>query len=105
MAEIWFCYEGPEPTRGGPAYKLPIDECIGKLDISESTFLSDLPKAPKFQDTGGYGAIAGYKHVVLRLEQTESGSVGWKPGFYRVPLELDEVIERLGDPKDPFDIS
>ena len=79
MAKIWFVYEGSEPTRGGPAYELPAAEVIERLGVTEDRFLSgqDDP-GPRFNKDGGLGQIAGYKHVVLEIDESEAAAIAWR---------------------------
>ena len=105
MASVWFCFEGPEPTRGGPAYRTPVIHCIEELGLSESQLLSGvLPPRPKFNERSKLGAFAGYKHVVVELDRGEAATVGWRPGYYLLTLTPREVTERLGPPTSPVPV-
>ena len=103
MAELWFCFDGPTPTRGGPAYELPLEVMIESLGVAQSNFLSDLWRAPRFNDADNLKQSDGHRHVVLRLSPDEAESMGWKPGYYYLPLAPSAVIDILGTPRDPFE--
>ena len=104
MVKVWFAREGPEPTRGGPAYELPVESCIETLGLIERQWLSGLDQTPRFgNQTPRLGGIADYRHVVCEIEQTGSGASGWKAGYYRVDLSPAEAVERLGPPRKPWE--
>ncbi|TMJ80173.1 MAG: hypothetical protein E6G78_21345 [Alphaproteobacteria bacterium] len=73
MAKVWFCYEGPEPTKGEANAERPLVELVELLR-----------------------KIAGYKHVVLEVEKTEARAAGWKAGYYYSPLTPEEATKKLG---------
>ena len=50
MVEVWFVGEGPEPTRGGPAYELPLATCIKTLGLRADDFPSGPEHTPRFGD-------------------------------------------------------
>ena len=95
MAKVWFVYEGPEPTAGDAAYELPAEEAIEKLAVTKETIL---PRRPRFNPGRRLGRIAGYKHVVLELEESDGAAIGWATGYYRVSGDPGDVIEVLGPP-------
>jgi len=99
MAQIWLVYDGPQPANGGPAYRLPVGECVDKLDVFKSRYCSGLSEFPKFEETNLLGPLAGYRHTVMRLAKDEAAACGWKAGYYRLALEPREVISRLGEPE------
>jgi len=99
MAKVWFVYEGPDPTVGSAAYELPAREAIDKLLVSRDSIL---PQRPKFDPINQLGPIAGYKHVVLQIEASDTASTGWATGYYLVPRSPDEVLDVLGAPHSPF---
>jgi hypothetical protein len=99
MAKVWFVYEGPEPTRGSPAYELPAEEAIERLGVTQERFLSGLDApGPRFNKDSSLGQIAGRKHVVLELEENEAKATGWVGGYYYVSGDPEEVIALLGPP-------
>ncbi|MDA7948125.1 MAG: hypothetical protein MPJ78_11695 [Hyphomicrobiaceae bacterium] len=100
MAQIWFLYDGPQPTYGKPAYRLPVTECIDKLDVFRSRFCSDLSRLPKFNVANTLGSLRGFRHSVMKLNEDEAAAFGWKAGYYRLELKPHEVMERLGRPEE-----
>jgi len=96
MANVWFCFDGPEPAYGGAHYQVSVIQCIEELDLSESQLLSGLlPPRQNSSDAWRTGAIAGYKHVVVELRPDEAAAVGWMPGYYLLPLSPRQVMKRL----------
>lgn len=103
MVKVWFVREGPEPTRGGPAYELPLETCIKTLDLSAGDFLSAPERTPRFGNQSSWlGGIADYRHVVCEIEDAEAHASEWKPGYYRAGLSPAQAIERLGHPRKPW---
>ena len=100
VAQIWFLYDGPQPTNGKPAYRLPVTECIDKLDVFKSRFCSDLSEVPRFNVSNTLGSLRGYRHTVMKLNKDEAAAFGWKAGYYRLELKPHEVMERLGRPEE-----
>ena len=98
MAQIWFLYDGPQPVSGGPAYRVAVAECIDKLDIFNSRYCSGLSQIPTFHEGNTLGPLAGYRHAVMKLDEEEATTFGWKAGYYRLALEPREVIARLTAP-------
>lgn len=105
MAKLWFAYEGPTPTIGEPAYDRRLDDFIKQLGLAphQWQWLSDLDHTPRFDDQGsGLGMVAGYKHVVCEVSEAEAAKLKWKSGFYRLDINTEEVIRRLGPPAPPI---
>ena len=97
MAKVWFVKEGPDPTRGGPAYKLALDSCVGQLDLVKSQWLSGPDKRPRFGDqTSRVAGVADYRHVICEVGESEAAEHGWKAGFYRLEIGPQEVRKWLG---------
>lgn len=97
MTKVWFVKEGPDPTRGGPAYKLPLDSCVDQLGLVKSHWLSGLDKRPRFGDqTSRVAGVADYRHVVCEIDESEAAEHGWKAGFYRLEIGPQEARNRLG---------
>lgn len=102
MVKVWFVREGPEPTRGGAVYELPLETCIETLGLTADDFLSGPDCTPRFGDESSrLGGIADYRHVVCEIDDTEAAVSGWNPGYYRAELSPAQVIERLGPPRKP----
>ncbi|MFZ1105476.1 MAG: hypothetical protein WAN86_21910 [Hyphomicrobiaceae bacterium] len=97
MAEIWPVYDGKEPTIGGPWTRLPLAEAIALCELRPSDFLSDLATRPRprFGDVNRDLWYAGFKHVVVVIEEDEGQGAEWKPGFYKSHLAPKEVFRRL----------
>jgi hypothetical protein len=97
MAEIWPVYEGKEPTIGGPWARLPLSDAIALCELQPRDFLSDLATRPRprFGDTDRDLWYAGFKHVVVVVEEDEGPGAEWKPGFYKSRLTPKEVFRRL----------
>jgi hypothetical protein len=97
MTKVWFVKEGPDPTRGGPAYNLPHDSCVSQLGLAKSQWLSGLNKAPRFGDqTSRVVGVAAYRYVVCEVDDSEAAEYDWKAGFYRLEIGPQEVGKRLG---------
>lgn len=97
MTKVWFVREGTEPTQGGPAYNLPFDSCVDQLSLAKSQWLSGLDKTPRFKiQSQQMPVIAGYRHVVCEVAESEAAEHDWKPGFYRVDADPQDVQDRLG---------
>ena len=99
VAQIWFLYDGPQPTNGKPAYRIPVTECIDKLDVFRSRFCSGLAEVPRFNISNTLGSLRGYRHTVMKLNKDEAAAFGWKAGYYKLELKPHEVIERLERPE------
>ncbi len=103
MVKVWFVREGPEPTRGGPAYQLPLDICIDKLELTAHQYLCDPETTPRFGDQNArVTAVSAFRHVVCEIDQVEAKPGGWKAGFYRIDFSPDQVAEKLGPPTDSW---
>ena len=102
--KIWFVREGPEPTRGGPAYELPLKSCIETFGLSQHQWISGPDQTPRFGDqTSRLSGISEYRHVVCEIDEAEATASGWKAGFYRADLTPAEAVKRLGPPRNPWD--
>jgi len=91
--------KGLTPQWAARLMKLPAREAIDKLLVSRDSIL---PQRPKFDPTNQLGRIAGYKHVILQVEASDTASTGWAPGYYLVPRSPDQVIDVLGPPHSAF---
>src|SRR5438874_7267261 len=67
MAKVWFAKSGNEPTFGKARYDLPLSECIVRLGLKQSHFLSEAP--PRFVEpsTSTGGVVTGPRHVVVEV--------------------------------------
>jgi len=96
MVKVWFCFDGPKVTRGGPAYELTVDECERKLGLTQGGLLTDLSTFPKFNVRSKVGEIAGYKYVVAEVGEDEAAPASLLAGYYYLQLDPEEVIESMG---------
>lgn len=99
MSKAWFVKDGPDPTWGSSAYKLLLDSCVDQLGLAKSQWLSGLDKTPRFGgQTSRVAGVVDYRHVVCEVDGSEAAEHGWKAGFYRLEVGLQEVRARLLGP-------
>ena len=96
MAKVWFCYEGPEPTKGEANAERPLVELVELLRLTQDKYLGQEVAKVRFNPGNTLGKIAGYKHVVVEVEKTEARAAGWKAGYYYSPLTPEEATKKLG---------
>lgn len=102
MVKVWYVCEGPEPTRGGPAYESPLATCIKTLGLRADEFLSGPERTPRFGDQSArLDGIADYRHVICEIEDAEAAASGWKPDHYRADVSPTKAIKPLGPPRKP----
>ena len=96
MAEIWFAYEGSEPTRGGPQRVLKLKNCA-ELGLWPAEYLQDLSgHGPHFGGSNdAEGWIRGYRHVVLKIDREDAKAEGCKPGYYLTQVSSEQAHERV----------
>jgi hypothetical protein len=72
-------------------------EAIALCELRPRDFLSDLATRPRprFADADRDLSYAGFKHIVVVVEEDEGQSAGWKPGFYKSRLTPKETFRRL----------
>ena len=103
MTKVWFVREGPDPTKGGRAYNLPLDSCVENLGLEKGQWLTGLDKTPRFGDQSPKLLdVSDYRHVVCELDESEARERGWKAGFYRLEMSPQVVADRLGPPSGSF---
>jgi hypothetical protein len=95
MASIWPVSEGREHTPPTPWADLPLAEAIALCELRQSDFLSDLTATHRVGDPHRDLWIAGFKDVVVEVEESEGRKAKWKPGFYKSRLTPREVFSRL----------
>jgi hypothetical protein len=95
MANIWRVYEGREPTVGGPWARLPLPVVIAAFDLRRDDFVSDLEQTPRFGDEKRDLRHAGFRYIVVEVEQKEGLQAKWQPGFYRTRIGPKEALDRL----------
>ena len=95
MANVWRVYEGREPTIGGPWLRLPLDAAIAAFDLQPSDLVSDPEHTPRFGDEKRDLRHAGFRHIVVEVEDGEGRQAHWTPGFYKARVSPAEAPERL----------
>src|SRR5262245_36545843 len=95
MANVWRVYEGREPTMGGPWVRLPLDVAIAAFDLRPGDFLSGIEHTPRFGDEKRDLRHAGFRHIVVEVEDREAQQAHWSPGFYKARVSPGEAPERL----------
>jgi hypothetical protein len=95
MANVWRVYDGREPTVGEPWVRLPLDAAIAAFGLRPDDFVSDLEHAPRFGDAKRDLRHAGFRHVVVEVEDGETQQERWTPGFYKARVSPAEAFERL----------
>ena len=95
MARIWPVSEGREHTPPFPWADVPLSEAIKLCDLRQDDVVSNLAAPPRFADPDLDLWYAGFKHVVVEVEEDEARKAKWKPGFYRSRLSPKEVFRRL----------
>jgi hypothetical protein len=48
VAKIWFAKSGSDPTRGSAPYALSLSDCVERLSLKQSDYLSGLDVTPRF---------------------------------------------------------
>jgi hypothetical protein len=82
MAKVWFARPGSDPTSGGADYDLPLSECVKRLGLAPSHYLSDLDNTPRFDQPSSLDSITAPRHVVVEVAELEASACRWKSGFY-----------------------
>jgi hypothetical protein len=98
MAVLWFAREGPDATRGFPAFDFPIETIASKLGGKRNfEFLSSLD-APPITVLGRSSDAVDYRLSLLELDDIEAEAVKWRAGFYRIAFSPAQVVGKLGKP-------
>lgn len=96
MAKVWRVFEGREPTGPLPWIELPLREAVELFALKQTGFVSDLQsRGPRFEPGNRFGPYAGYKHIVVEIEDDEGQKQNWKPGFYKSRIKPKEGLRRL----------
>ncbi len=95
MANVWRVYEGREPTVGGPWIRLPLLEAVAVLDLQPDDFVSDLEETPRFGDKKRDLTYAGFRYIVVEVEDKEGQKAKWRPGFYKSRIRPEDALGRL----------
>jgi len=96
MARIWPVSEGRERTPPAPWAEIPLSEAIALCELRQGDFVSDLTVTPpRFGDPDRDLWYAGFKHVVVDVEEGEGRKAKWKPGFYKSRITPKEAFRRL----------
>jgi hypothetical protein len=99
MAKIWFVRDGSDPTTGDHWAEMPIDEAARLFALKPSHFLSPLSSTPRFGNATRDFWLAGYRHLVVEIDDSEPARGKWKSGFYRSPVAPAEAFARLIRPE------
>lgn len=96
MAKIWFVREGRQPTLGDPIEK-SLKWCIEKLGLQKSDWKSSKP--PENESTKPHlDSYRPFTAVDVEVSDDDVVSMlGWKTGFYRLSLPLQEVRRRIDE--------
>ena len=94
MAKIWPVYEGRISTIGEPWVEMPLNDAVRVLQLEPRFFLADLARAVRFGNEEQNLTWAGYRHVVVEVDDAEAGP-DWQPGVYRSPLDPSKAFYRL----------
>jgi hypothetical protein len=95
MANVWRVYEGREPTAGEPWVRLPLAAAIAAFDLRPADFVSGLEHTPRFGDEKRDLRHAGFRHIVVEIEDEEAQQAGWRPGFYKARVGPADAFGRL----------
>lgn len=95
MAKVWPVFEVREATQGEPWAVLPFDDAIRVLELDPKDLISDLSRTPRFSDSShDLSWAAGHRYIVVEVGEEEA-KAGWKPGYYRSPLDPADAGVRL----------
>jgi hypothetical protein len=99
---VWLVREGPYPTDGEPAYRLPFDRCVKVLGLLQRQRFCELGRIPRFGERSLRKAtVRHYRHVVCEVDEAIADAIGWRSGFYLLELSPGEVADRLTQPAGP----
>jgi hypothetical protein len=96
MAAIWVV-SGTPPVKEEELDELDFEDCVELLELSESLYLGEDP-TQTHPDLD-----LGERYVLVAVAVSEASDVGWKPGYYPSPLDLDEALSRLDPDEDDYD--
>ena len=95
MVKVWLCKDGRNPTSSEePFATVPLAECVNKLRVTNGDFLSDLDRPPHFGRGDHFSGFAGLG-TLLEIDVSEAAAAGWKPGFYRAHISVNEAMKIL----------
>lgn len=99
---VWLVREGPHPTDGDPAYRLPFDRCVKMLGLLQRQRFCELGRIPRFGERSLREATVRHcRHVVCEVDEATAAAIGWRSGFYLLELSPGEVAGRLAQPGRP----
>jgi hypothetical protein len=97
MALLWLVHV--DTMYGFPAYQLPAAHIISKLEGEASfKFLHRLDQTPKRAREYNRDHVASYDRVLLELPESEARLVRWRPGFYDVHKNREDIFDAFGKP-------
>ena len=103
--EVFFAREGSQRRRGAAAYTMPLAACVEKITLKKQHWISPLHDAPRFGDQSAQCShLDPYKHVVVKIDKEEAEASGWRAGYYRIDLNPKQAMERLGEPRKPWEL-
>jgi hypothetical protein len=103
--EVLFMREGSQRQRGAAAYTIPLGACVEKIALKKRHWISPLHYTPRFGDESAQSShLDPYKHVVVKLREEEAKASGWKTGYYLIDLNPKQAMQRLGEPKKPWEL-
>jgi hypothetical protein len=101
--EVLFMREGSQHQRRAAAYTISPDACVEKIALKKQHWIS--PLTPRIGDESAQSShLDPYKHVVVKLGIEEAKTSGWRAGYYRIDLNPKQAMERLGEPKEPWEL-
>ena len=103
--EVLFMREGSQRQRGAAAYKIALRACVEKIALKKRHWASPLHSTSRFGDQSAQCShLDPYKHVVVKLGEAEATASGWKAGYYLIDLNPKQAMQRLGEPKKPWEL-
>ena len=102
--KVLFMREGSQRQRGAAAYTMPLIACFEKIGLRKQHWISPLHSTPRFGDQSEQSSrLDPYKHVVVKLGEEEAKASGWRAGYYLIDLNPKQAMQRLGEPKKPWE--
>jgi hypothetical protein len=95
MAKIWPIYDGKRPTSGVQGAEVSLQEAVSLFKLSQDQFVPGLTVTPRFGEAVRDLTWAGYRHVVIEVDDHETSKGKWKAGFYRSKIRPQEAFRRL----------
>jgi len=76
---------------------MPLDWCVSHLGIYPGDWISPPKSPPQFGQPSRLDAYASPRHVVVEVaeEDLPHPRTGWRAGFYRARLSVQQAREKL----------